>query len=203
MTRPAFTLSSAFRGALLLAVLALDQATKYWARVRFSLPDGQPDYMRSIGILGDWLRFRLVYNTGAAFGMRPQNFLPFLQPTWFYALFSLAAIVFLSAYYRRLGPKEWGARLGVVLILAGAVGNLVDRLRFHKVTDFIDTGIPGFFPRWPTFNIADSSVCIGMALLLLLPLWARHTAPHPTRQSGLGPAGEKNQGVATGSGDGS
>ncbi len=169
-------LAAFFRWAACVGVLALDQASKYWARVRFS-PDGHPDYFQSIPILGDWLQFRLVYNTGAAFGMKPQNVLPFLSPTLFYVLFSLAAIVFLAVYYRRLGAGEEATKLGVVLILAGAFGNLIDRLRFHQVTDFIDAGVPGFYPRWPTFNVADSSVCIGMALLLLLPLLARKAKP--------------------------
>ncbi len=196
-------LSAAFRLGLLAGILALDQATKFWARMRFSLPGGQPDYAQSLAIVGDWVRFRLVYNTGAAFGMRPQNVLPFLSPTWFYALFSLAAIVFLAVYYRRLGPGEAATRLGVVLILAGAIGNLVDRLCFHRVTDFIDVGIPGLFPRWPTFNVADSSVCIGMALLLLLPLWARRTAAHAVAPPEPGAVEEKPPGIATGGHHGS
>ena len=183
---PSPSLSSAFRWAVCAGVLALDQATKHWARVRFSL-DGRPDYFQSIAVLGDWLQFRLVFNTGAAFGMKPQNILPFLQPTWFYALFSLAAVAFLAVYYRRLGRDETASRMGVFLILAGAFGNLIDRILFHRVTDFIDAGIPGFHPRWPTFNVADSSVCIGMALLLLVPLWTRKTASSSAAETAPNP----------------
>ena len=180
-------LASLFRWGVCAGVLALDQAAKHWARVRFSAPGGHPDYFQSIRVLGDWLQFRLVYNTGAAFGMKPQNILPWISPTVFYVLFSAAAIGFLTVYFRRLSPGDQASRLGVTLILAGAFGNLIDRLRFHRVTDFIDAGIPGFYPRWPTFNVADSSVCIGMAILLLWPLWTRKTAspsaaepnPHP------------------------
>ena len=150
--------------------LLLDQATKHWARLRFLLPDGTPDYYKSLPVLGEWIQFRLVYNIGAAFGMKPQGVLPFLNPTVFYAVFSMAAMVFLLVYYSRLKSGEWASRLGVILILAGALGNLVDRLRFHKVTDLIDVGIPGVFPRWPTFNVADSSVCIGMGILILFPI---------------------------------
>ncbi len=151
-------------------MLGLDQATKHWARLRFSLPDGNPDYFKSLPVIGDWLQFRLVYNIGAAFGMKPQSVLPFLSPTLFYALFSCAAMAFLLVYYFRLKSNESASRLGVILILAGAIGNLIDRLHFHKVTDFIDAGIPGVFPRWPTFNVADSSVCVGMGILLLFPI---------------------------------
>lgn len=159
-----------------LATLILDQVTKHWSRVRFSMPDGNPDYLKSVSVAGDWIQFRLVYNIGAAFGMKPQRVLPFLSPTLFYALFSIAAMIFLVVYYRRLQPGERFSRLGVVLILSGAIGNLVDRLRFHKVTDFIDVGIPSVYPRWPTFNVADSCVCVGMGILLLLPLFSRK--PH-------------------------
>ena len=155
-------------------MLWLDQTTKHWARLRFSLPDGNPNSLRPLHVLGEWIQLRLVYNEGAAFGMKPQGVLPFLNPTVFYTIFSLAAMIFLVIYYRRLKPTEWASRLGVILILAGAVGNLVDRLHFHKVTDFIDVSIPGvvipYLSPWPTFNIADSSVCVGMGILLLVPL---------------------------------
>jgi signal peptidase II len=163
--------------ALFAAVLAADQATKYWARLRFSLPGGEPDYVASISVIGEWLHFRLVYNYGAAFGMKPQNIVPFLHPIVFFVLFSIAAITFLGFYYRRLGADERAARLGILLILAGAVGNLIDRVALHRVTDFIDAGIPGFSPRWPVFNIADSSVCVGIALLLIPPFFARRVQP--------------------------
>jgi signal peptidase II len=159
------------------AVLVLDQLTKHWARLRFSLSNGEPDYGAHIAVLGDWLHLRLVYNYGAAFGMKPQNIIPFLNPILFYAIFSTAAIVFLAVYYRRLGPAEPAARLGILLILAGAIGNLIDRLTLHRVTDFLDAGIPGVSPRWPVFNIADSSVCVGIALLIIPPFFARKEKP--------------------------
>jgi signal peptidase II len=73
-------------------------------------------------------------------------------------------------YYLRLRPQENWLKTGVVLILSGAVGNLFDRLTMHKVTDFIDVGIPGYAWRWPTFNIADSCVCVGVGILLVLPM---------------------------------
>lgn len=171
------------------AVLALDQITKYWARLRFSLANGEPDYGAHIAVLGDWLHLRLVYNYGAAFGMKPQNITPFLNPIVFYAIFSTAAIAFLAVYYRRLGPAEQAARLGILLILAGAFGNLIDRLTFHRVTDFLDVGIPGVDPRWPVFNIADSSVCVGIALLIIPPFFARKQVPRAPSAEPAEPAG--------------
>ena len=165
--------SSKIQWLIGVAALTLDQMTKHWARLHFSFPDGNPDYTKSLPVIGDWVQFRLVYNMGAAFGMKPQGILPFLSPTVFYAIFSLVAMIFLGIYYRRLAANESLSRMAVVLILAGAFGNLSDRLSFHKVTDFIDVGIPGVFPRWPTFNVADSCVCIGMGILLLSPLFLK------------------------------
>jgi signal peptidase II len=165
----------------------MDQATKYWARLRFSLPNGEPDYTAYISVIGDWLHFRLVYNYGAAFGLKPQNMVPFLHPIVFYVLFSAVAIGFLALYYRRAGAGEPATRLGILLILAGAFGNLMDRISMHRVTDFIDAGIPGFAPRWPVFNIADSSVCVGIALLLIPPFFARKTPPAPSAPAETSP----------------
>ncbi len=177
------------RLALFALTLGVDQLTKIWARQHFSLPSGEPEYFKAIPIVGEWLQFRLIYNHGAAFGMRPQELLPFLHPTLFYTLFSLIAIGVLFGYYRRLQPQEGWLKAGVLLILSGAAGNLIDRVTMHKVTDFIDVGIPNFQPRWPIFNVADSCVCVGVGILLILPMFLKkpeamtkpvETAPNPT-----------------------
>jgi signal peptidase II len=173
--------SRAYLASLLISSLAVDQYTKLMARAHFGLPGGEPDYFKVKPILGEWLQFRLIYNTGAAFGMRPQHFLPFLNPTLFYALFSAVAIGFLAFLYRKLPREDAWQKSALTLILSGAFGNLIDRLRFHKVTDFIDVGIPGYPLRWPTFNIADSCVCVGVAMILIsswLPR-KRGTQPQP------------------------
>jgi signal peptidase II len=160
-------------GSLFLLVVLVDQLTKYWVRLRYSLPTGEPDYYLSTPVIGEWLQFRLVYNHGAAFGTKPQSLLPFLSPMVFFTIFTIIAMGCLAYYYYRLGAREKTARLGVLFILAGAVGNLIDRMVMHKVTDFIDAGIPGFSPRWPVFNVADSSVCVGIALMLIPPFFGR------------------------------
>jgi signal peptidase II len=157
---------------IFVLVILFDQVTKYWARVRYSLPSGEPDYYLSTHVIGEWLQFRLVYNYGAAFGTRPQGILPFMNPTTFFLVMTVVAMACLGFYYYKLGPKEKSARFGVLLILAGALGNLIDRMSMHKVTDFIDAGIPGFSPRWPVFNIADSSVFIGILLMLIPPFFS-------------------------------
>ncbi|MDB5048705.1 MAG: lipoprotein signal peptidase [Fibrobacteres bacterium] len=162
---------------LLLITLIVDQWTKYLARMNFGFPGGEPDYFKVKHVIGEWLQFRLIYNTGAAFGMKPQQFLPFLNPTLFYVLFSTVAIGFLTILYRKLPREDLWQKAGITLILSGAFGNLIDRLRFQKVTDFIDVGIPGMPTRWPTFNIADSCVCVGVAMILLSSWMPRKRAP--------------------------
>lgn len=153
--------------ALLAVTLAMDQWTKFLARAHFGFPDGEPDYFKVKHVIGEWLQFRLIYNTGAAFGMKPQEILPFLNPTVFYLLFSTAAIGFLLFLYRKLPREDLWQKTGITLILSGAFGNLIDRLMLQKVTDFIDVGVPGYPWRWPTFNIADSCVCVGVAMILI------------------------------------
>lgn len=162
------------RLAMATAAIAVDQYTKHLARISFGFPGGEPDYSNIKQVIGEWIQFRLIYNSGAAFGMKPQSILPFLNPTLFYALFSgIAILVLLNYYFRWLSAEERWQKTGVALILSGAVGNLIDRLRDQKVTDFIDVGIPGIPTRWPTFNIADSCVCVGVALILFAPKLAR------------------------------
>jgi lipoprotein signal peptidase len=153
-------------GLLVIATLFLDQWTKWLARIHFGFPGGEPDYFKVKQVLGEWIQLRLVYNRGAAFGMRPQHLLPWLNPTVFYALFSAVAIGFLIFLYRRVPRGDNCQKTGIALILSGAFGNLIDRIRFDKVTDFIDVGIPGYAWRWPTFNVADSCVCVGVAMLV-------------------------------------
>ncbi|MDQ3002040.1 MAG: signal peptidase II [Fibrobacterota bacterium] len=164
-------------GVLFLITLVIDQYTKHLARVNFGFPDGEPDYFKIKQVFGEWLQFRLIYNSGAAFGMKPQELLPFLNPTLFYVLFSTVAVGFLIFLYRKLPRDDYWQKSGIVLILSGAAGNLIDRVRFHKVTDFIDVGIPAISTRWPTFNIADSCVCVGVAMILLSSWIPRRREP--------------------------
>jgi signal peptidase II len=165
------------RMILLVITLVADQVTKYLARLHFGLPGGEPDYFKIKQVLGEWIQFRLVFNSGAAFGMKPQSIIPFLNPTLFYTIFSTVAIVALIYYYRHLRPQDLWQKAGLTLILSGAFGNLIDRLRFHKVTDFIDVGVPAWPTRWPTFNVADSCVCIGVGLIIIAPMFIKNRAP--------------------------
>jgi signal peptidase II len=127
-------------------VIALDQLTKVLVRHNLVLGESWPN--------DRWLvKITHVTNSGAAFGIL-QGQGAFLTVT---AFFGMAAIVFYYAF----PPLEHGLlRAALGLQLGGAIGNLIDRLRFGEVTDFIQ------FPHYPAFNIADSSISIGLIVIV-------------------------------------
>jgi signal peptidase II len=135
-----------FLGAAAL-VVALDQATK--EIVRSSLARGE------IWPSDDWpVRIRHVTNTGAAFGILQDQ-------TAFLVLMTFIGLAAIYLYYRNPPFEHAVAPLATGMMLGGAIGNLADRVRLGRVTDFID------FPHWPAFNIADSSISIGVAIIII------------------------------------
>jgi len=147
-----------------IIALILDQVTKLWAdshTLGWSVP-----------VIGDFLRFTLIYNENAAFSMKPQSIpqsiLPWLSPTVFFGTLVVIACIVAIWFFRGLHKEDYLSKLGIVLIIAGAWGNFCDRLRIGKVVDFIDViFIDVIFERWPTFNLADSWVTIGIVLLFI------------------------------------
>jgi signal peptidase II len=129
-----------------LLVLCGDQASKWL--VRQSLELG-----RSIPVLPPVLYVTYVQNTGAAFGM-------FRGHVTLFILLSVAVAAWIVAELRKRRGHGRATLLGLSLILGGAIGNVIDRLRFGYVVDFIDLRV------WPVFNIADSAITIGVTLLL-------------------------------------
>lgn len=132
------------------SVLLLDQLTKYLVSTYISPLD-------SIEIL-PFLHLVHIRNTGAAFGMF-KNF-----GSSFFILLSIVAIIIVLSLLK----KGTYSRFGLSLVLGGALGNLIDRIRFGKVVDFIDFSIGDF--HWPAFNVADSSLTIGMSVIFFLIL---------------------------------
>ncbi len=130
-----------------LLIVLIDQLTKYLAR---SYIGGS----ETIKIL-PFLQLVNVRNEGAAFGM----FRSFGNAT--FIVISLAAMVFVFS----LLMKSMHDRLGLSLILGGAAGNLIDRIIFRNVTDFVDVFAGRF--HWPAFNIADSALSVGLVILLM------------------------------------
>lgn len=151
--------------AVAALLVALDQATKAWASASFAAGGGLP--------LGFGFTLTYVRNTGAAFGMlrgvEVSAFGVTLDGTVLLALASLAVAVWLSVYLLRRGPGlPTLTRTSLVLVLAGATGNMIDRFRLRYVVDFVHFEL-GWFD-FPVFNLADALIVIG-ATLLVLTAW--------------------------------
>lgn len=159
-----------FHIIVILVSIVSDQLTKLWALARFTNDTGAPNH-DIINVIGELVRFQLVFNKGAAFSSRPQDLMPFL-PSWvFYLLISVVAAVILFWFYKSIDKRDYLSRLGIVMIFGGAIGNFIDRMRMQMVVDFIDCDFPDFImTRFPTFNVADSFVTVGVALVILSPV---------------------------------
>jgi signal peptidase II len=141
-----------------LIVVILDQISKqlFWA------------LGKNFDVVGDFVRITLVRNSGAAFGLLQEG-------RAFLVVASTTAAVFIMFLAERIPAEEKGKRLFLGMILGGALGNLIDRLHPGQVIDFIDVGVASY--RWPVFNLADSAVTIGGALLVLTYLMKRERVP--------------------------
>jgi signal peptidase II len=142
--------------ALLAGIVALDQLTK-WLIVR-SLD--LHDYR---SVVEGLLSLSNVRNRGAAFGLLSDADLPYQSLV--FSVLSLAALAAIALYAFRLPARARMPQVALALVLGGAVGNLVDRLRLGYVVDFIHVYWKHY--QWPDFNVADSAISIGVALLIL------------------------------------
>ena len=95
-----------FHIAVIVFSIVADQLTKLWALARFTNETGAPNH-DVINILGEFLRFQLVFNKGAAFSSRPQDLMPFLSPTVFFILISLVAVVVMGWFYKNIDKRDW------------------------------------------------------------------------------------------------
>jgi signal peptidase II len=151
MSRGAAALTMLGLGA---GIVAVDQWTKQLA-VTHLLDSG----VRSIPVLGPYIRFTYVENRGAAFGLLQEQ-------TSFFILVGLTVIGVILYSLRQMSRPSWILTISLGLQLGGAIGNLIDRIRFGYVVDFMDLSV------WPVFNVADSAiVCgvIGLAYTLAFP----------------------------------
>ena len=147
----------------IVTVLIADQLTKFAVKGTLRLGESWP----SDGLI----RITHGANTGTAFGLLPNQ-------TIFLIFASIIAIGFLVYFYRAYALPRPILRLAIGLQLGGAFGNLFDRVAFGSVTDFIDVG------WWPIFNIADSSICVGMTtLIVVLLLFDRKPAEEPALET--------------------
>ena len=140
--------------AIAVAVVIVDQLTKSWLVANVQ-PGG------AIEIAGDWLRLIHGRNDGGLFGL-------FGGSAAVLAIASLGVIGLIVAYHARSKPNVV-LSIALGLLLGGAMGNLIDRIRFGYVIDFVDAGIGTL--RFYTFNVADSAISIAILLLILLALF--------------------------------
>ncbi|MBU0474161.1 MAG: signal peptidase II [Bacteroidetes bacterium] len=166
-----------------LAVFLTDQASKLAVK-GFSIPflninwEGM-DYGQSINVIGNFLRITFVENSGMAFGFEVG-----IVQKFFLTIFTFLAAIGLFYYLYKSQKRDFPLRLGLALILAGALGNLIDRafygiifdyapLLYGRVVDFIQVEFWDFtlfgntYETWPIFNVADSAVTVGVAIILL------------------------------------
>ena len=142
---------------VVLTVLMLDQLTKRLIVTNLSLYD-------SLEVL-PFLHIVNVRNTGAAFGSLKG------MGSWFFITVAIVAIAFVI----NLLIKRMYNTFGLALVLGGAIGNLIDRMLYGKVVDFIDVSIGNF--HWPAFNVADSALTIGIILIFAVSFYGAKQCP--------------------------
>lgn len=138
-------------------IVALDQLTKTAVTNNFRLGE-------SLDIVKNFFNLTLIHNTGAAFGLLA-TLDPAIREPFFLIIPTLTLTAILYAFYK-LSEEETASIYGLVLIVGGAIGNLIDRVRIGYVIDFLDFH---WFDKYhfPAFNVADSAICIGVAVLVL------------------------------------
>ena len=141
---------------LALSIFILDRLTKTFIENHFSLYESK-------NIIPGFLNFTHIRNKGMAFGILSNTtwtWIPLLL-----SIFASIAFILILIFALRTPVSQRRLQMGLMLILGGAIGNLYDRFRYGFVTDFIEVFYKSY--QWPTFNLADSAITIGVGLLLL------------------------------------
>ncbi|HGG58743.1 MAG TPA: lipoprotein signal peptidase [Gammaproteobacteria bacterium] len=152
-------------------VIAADQASKIAAERLLSLHE-------QVAVIPGFFNFTLAYNEGAAFS--------FLSNAggwqrWFFTALAIGVSAILIVWLKRLKPGDWQPALALALIIGGALGNLIDRMAYGHVIDFIQWYYRDWY--WPSFNIADSAISVGAAILILTALFGHDEAASPSESS--------------------
>ena len=134
-----------------IIVLAIDQLTKFLVATQMSLGE-------SIPVIGEYLKITSHRNSGAAWGMFEGRML-------FFYIITVAVLVFLIYFYKTEAKNNLLMQIAISLLFAGALGNFIDRVLHGEVVDFVDTYIFGY--NFPIFNVADSSLTIGVLLIII------------------------------------
>jgi signal peptidase II len=182
--------SYVFLAFVAIVTLACDVATKAWAAQRLDA------YPGVVEVWNNHVTLVLARNRGGAWGLLQSTSENVRRP--FFLLVSVAAIAFIMTLYRRLLPRQRALRWGLPLVLGGALGNVLDRIRYGQVIDFIDVHVlwKGADRHWPTFNVADIAICVGVGLMALDMFTSKRGSPSalhapevPPAQSGEPSAG--------------
>lgn len=136
--------------SIALFIVFLDQFTKFLIKQNLQLN-------QSIPVIKNIFHLTYITNTGSAFGL-------FKGLNWFFIIFSIIVIIAIFYFITQIKNNEKLMQFSVGLLLGGTIGNLIDRVVYGFVVDFID------FRIWPVFNVADSAVTIGIIVLIVL-LW--------------------------------
>ena len=166
-------------GSVLPTILILDIVTKRWALGALG--------PRSMEIFGGLVPLTLAYNRGAAFGISIGN-----DPRWFFIPITVVALILLAYLLTKTDPADRFRLLALSLVFSGALGNLIDRVRWNKgVVDFIGPINLGFMD-WPIFNVADMAISCG-AVALAISFWFEEA---PTGERSTEPSLEKESAPA-------
>ena len=154
-----------FLGVVSLISLALDLGSKVWAKGH--LEDAKSFADRHIEVIPRFLSLTFAKNKGGAWGLLQDESEAVRRP--FFFSISLLAVIFIVSLYRRLTPDQTALKWGLPLVLGGALGNLVNRIQYNYVVDFIDVYAKwgGETHHWPTFNVADVAIVAGVGLMAI------------------------------------
>jgi signal peptidase II len=148
-----------------IVVVIADQASKLWVDANFQPAPVQPTpgFPAPTNVIGDLVRIAKAYNSGGIFGL-------FGNSALILALSSTVVIGLIVVYQWREGTRNpWPLSLALGLLLGGAVGNFIDRVRIGAVIDFVDMGIGN--ARFYTFNVADSAISTSLLLFIIIGLF--------------------------------
>lgn len=155
------------------SIIFLDQLTKQQVMQTMRLHE-------SISIIPNLFSLTYIRNPGAAFGLLAGSSNAFRMV--FFGLTSIFALGLLGTILLRMPEEDWVGRVSVAGILGGAIGNLIDRLRFGEVIDFLDVYVENY--HWPAFNVADSAITVGVIFLIIhFAFEKKQPDPSPTQES--------------------
>lgn len=151
-----------------MVLIVIDQASKAWATLKL-----RP--VMTLEVLPGYFRLSYATNRGVAFSMFAESS---LNVRWIFAVISILAAVFVLSYLWRTTAGQGRLSFALALLLSGIVGNMIDRIRLGEVVDFIELHWRDQYV-WPTFNVADSVICVGAVLLAIEMIWEARANPAP------------------------